>query len=385
MVKVGFPFRPARETRLPKTPLAWFATCLLGLLVAVLFLDALLSLFGGASYLWHLASEATVFTTWSVLHIVLTVLALIAVVGSGMAAWRLRLVTAFLFVALPVPVTLVIAGSGCHTHAACQAMGWAALPPSAFEWQVRIRPVTDRNEAERIAWDALSQASLEDRPFQAKRFGDHWIVSTIDDNGWPGAHAVRVDTRTARTALVPCPEDKIHCGMERPTVSDGRRVYQDVHLGLSAVFPASSAVCTARGHDGEPLGFYAMVRAPEIPCETVDESTQMGVEVARSRPTVCAELHASSAPWRPLSPETSRLFSGQRPTLGGLPSMACELHNGDDVAISVHASTASGHNPGTTYQAYVMTTPLRLAEDIQAFELFLKNVRIGTAAGEQTD
>ncbi|MET4682747.1 hypothetical protein [Brevundimonas faecalis] len=385
MMKVGALLCPEAKARLPKTPLAWFVTCLLGLLVAVLFLGSLASLSNGASYLWYLASKGTVFDTWSVLHIVSAVLALIAVVGSGLAAWRLRMVAALLFAALPVPVTFVIEGSRCHTPDACQAMGWAALPPSAFGWQVRIRSVTDRNEAERIASSALSQANFKDGPFQAKRFDDHWIVSTIDADGWPGAHAVRIDTRTAQTALVPCPEDRIQCGMERPTVSDGQHVYRNAQLGLSAVFPVSSAVCTARSDDGEPRGFYAMVRAPGIPCETLDQSRQMGVEVARWRRNGCPVVEAPSVPWRPLSPETSKLFRSQKPTLGGFPSVACELREGDQVEITVYASTGSGSNPGATYEGYVVTTTSRLVEDIRSFELFLENVTIGAAAREQTD
>lgn len=90
-------------------------------------------------------------------------------------------------------------------------------------------------------------------------------------------------------------------------------------------------------------------------------------------------------PWRPLSPETSKLFRGQGPTLRGFPSVACELRDGDQVEITVYASTGSGSNLGTTYEGHVVTTPSRLVEDIRAFELFLKNVHVGSAAREQTD
>lgn len=383
MVTFGSRFRPDRKARLPKTPLAWFVTCLIGFPVAVLFIGALASLSGGASYLWHLASKATVFDTWGALHSVSTVLSLIAVAGTGLAVWRLRMVAALLFAALPLPATLVIEGSRCDTPGACQAMVWAALPPSAFDWQVRIRSVTDRNEAEWIASSTLSRANLEDGPFQAKRFGDHWIVSTIDADGWPGAHAVRIDTRTARTALVPCPQDKIQCGMERPTASIGPRVYRNAQLGLSAVFPASRPVCTARGDDGEPRGFYALVRAPDIPCETLDQSRQMGVEVARWRLYGCAVVEAPSVPWRPLSPETSTLFRGQSPRLGGYASVACELRDGDQIQISVYAS--AGSDPGRTYEGYIVTTPSHLVEDIRAFEIFLKSVSLGPAVREQAN
>lgn len=90
-------------------------------------------------------------------------------------------------------------------------------------------------------------------------------------------------------------------------------------------------------------------------------------------------------PWRPLSPETSKLFSGQRPTLGGFPSVVCELRDGDQIEITVYASAGSGSNLGTTYEGHVVTTPLHLVEDIRAFELFLQNVSVGIATREQTD
>jgi hypothetical protein len=346
----------------------------------VLFLGALASLTAGASYLGYLASRATVFDTWGALHVVSTMLALISVMGTALAVWRLRMVTALLLAALPIPAAFVIEGSRCDTPASCQAMGWAALPTSAFDWQVRIRSVTDSNDARAIASNALFRASLEDGPYEAKRFGDHWIVSTIDDDGWPGAQAVRIETRTGRTAFVPCPEDRIQCGMERPTVSDGQRLYRNAQLGLSAVFPVSLPVCTTRNDDGEPLGFHAMVRAPDIPCETLDQSRQMGVEVPRWRRNGCAVVGVPSAPWRPLSPETSKLFN-QRPTLGGAPAVACELRDGDQIEITVYASTGSGSD---VYEGYVVTTPAHLVEDIRTFEIFLQNVRLGSAAREQT-
>lgn len=372
--------RPDGRSRLPKTPLAWFVTCLLGVPVAVLFVGALESLAVGAFSLWALASRATVFDTWGALEIVSTVLALIAVVGTVLAACRLRMIAALLFAALPLPATFVIQGSRCDTTAACRSMGWAALPRGAFNWQVRIRSVTDPKEAEWIASGRLWRDHLDDAPFQAKRFGDHWIVSTIDADGEPGAHAVRIDARTGRTALTPCPQDKIQCGMERPTVSDGRRVYRNAQIGLSAIFPASRAVCTTRGDDGAPRGFHAMVRAPDTPCEILDQSRQMGVEVPRWRRNGCVVVEAPSVPWRPLSPETSKLFSDQRPALGGWPSVACELREADQIEITVNASPGSGATLGPRYEGYVVTTPSHLAEDVRAFELFLQNVRLGSAA-----
>lgn len=144
-------------------------------------------------------------------------------------------------------------------------------------------------------------------------------------------------------------------------------------------------MCTTRGDDGEPRGFHARVRAPDIPCEVLDQSRDMGIEVTRRRRNGCAVVGAPSVPWRPLSPETSTLFKGQTPTLGGLPSVACEVREGDQITITVHASAGPGFSPGTIYEGYIVTTPSHLVEDIGAFEKFLQNVSIGSAARAQAD
>lgn len=385
MVKVGSRLLASRKRRYPKSWVGWLVTGLLGIPVAVLFLGALATLTADASYLGNLASKATVFNTWGALNIVSAVLTLIAIVGTVLSVWRLRMVTALLFAALSLPASVVIEGSRCDTTAACRMLGWAALPRTAFDWHVRIRPVTDPNEASAIASNALSDANVDDAPFLEKRFGDHWIVSTIDDDGWPGAHAVRIDTRTAETALIPCPQDRIRCGMERPTVSDGKRAYRNTRLGLSAVFPESRAVCTIRDDDDESLGFHAMARAPDIPCDTIDQSREMGIEVVRWRREGCMSLTAPSVPWRPLSPETSKLFRGRGLTLGGLPASVCEVREGDHISIVAYASTGSGSDAGEDYAGYVITTTEHLSDDIRTFETFLQTVRLGAAAREQVD
>ncbi|MGH7020713.1 MAG: hypothetical protein ACREEY_12570, partial [Brevundimonas sp.] len=123
MMKVVSKIPPSRNTRLPKTPVSWFVTGLLGLAIAVLFMDSLASLADGAFYFWYLASKATVFDTWGALRVVSIVLTLIAVVGTGLAVWRVRMLTALLFAALPLPATFLIEGSRCDTPGACQAMG----------------------------------------------------------------------------------------------------------------------------------------------------------------------------------------------------------------------------------------------------------------------
>jgi len=163
--------------------------------------------------------------------------------------------------------------------------------------------------------------------------------------------------------------------MERPTISDGRRLFRNDRVGLAAVFPASRPVCTARAADDEPRGFFTAVRAPDIPCETHDQSRVMGVEVARSRKNGCAAVDAPSLPWGPLSPATAKLFSGGAPkALAGRPATVCELHWNGYIQISVYAAAASG--PATPYEAFIVTTPEHLAEDVRPFEGFLGNVSL---------
>lgn len=379
MVKAGSPDPPDRSKGEPTSPVTRLIKGLLLLPLGLFLLLALGTLASAALYLGYLVARGTVFDTWGVLAVVSALLSLAAIAGAGFALLRRRVILALAFSVLALPVQFVTEGSRCDTAAACRAMGWAALPAPAFSWSVRIRPVTDPNEAMAIASGALPQSDAGVSPFKAKRFRDHWIVSTIDGDGWPGPHAVKIDTRTARTKLVSCPAGKIQCGMERPTFSDGRRVFRNDRLGVAAVFPASRSVCTSRGDDDEPRGFFALVRAPDIPCDVLDNSRQMGVEVARYRKKGCTAVDAPSLPWRELSAETAQLFR-TRPTLGAGPSFACELHERDQIQISVYAFADSpshqGASRGALYESYIVTTPAHLAEDVRLFEDFLKGVRI---------
>jgi len=362
----------------------WLIKGLLLLLTGFFLLLAAATLIGDSAYLAYLATKATVFDMWAVLSIVSTLLSLTAIVGAGLALWCRKLILAFGFAVLGTPTHVVIEGSRCDTFEACRLMSWAALPSKALSWEIRLRPVEDANEAEAIASAALSRTDRDTSPFKVKQFGDHWIVSAIDHDGWPAAHAVRIDTRSARTSLIPCPADKIQCGMERPRVSDGRSAFRNDRLGLVAIFPASRAVCTSRADDGEPRGLFAMVRAPDIPCDILDASREMGVEIARSGKNGCISVAAKSVPWRALSPETEKLFQSPLPTLGGRPSVICELHEHDQIQISIYASAPSlsptEHSRETLYEAYIVTTPVHLVEDILSFEAFLKTLRIGQGA-----
>lgn len=384
MVKVDPTERPGPLKGGPRFIATWLIGCLLVLLIGLLLLAAVGTLIGAASYLGYLATRATVFDIWGVLSIASALLSVTAIAGAGYALGRRELILALGFAVLPLPTVFVTEGSRCDTAEACRVMGWAALPVRAFAWEVRLRPVTDTNEAEEIASAALSKAGSSDSPFKAKRLGDHWIVPAIDQDGWPGARAVRIDTRSAKASLIACPANKVQCGMERPTVSDGRSAFRNDRLGLTAIFPASRPVCTSRAADDEPRGFFSVVRAPDIPCEILDDSRQMGVEIARSRKNGCASMEARSSPWRPLSPETAKLFRNPAPMLGGKPSVACELHERDQIQISVYAPAPS-RSPGLLYEGYIVTRSDHLAEDIRSFETFLEGVRIGPPTGQRTD
>lgn len=389
MVKVRLTEHARGVRRGPRVLVTWLGRCLAVLLIPLFLIAAVGSLIGDGGYLGYLATRGTVFDAWGVMSIISALLSATAVAGTGYALLRRRLSLALGFAFLAAPAPFVIAASQCDTAASCSVMGWAALPASAFTWEVRLRPVTDPNEARAIASAALWKAGASGSPFRAKRFADHWIVSVVDRDGWPAPRAVRIDTRTAKTSLVACPADKVQCGMERPIVSDGRRVFRNDRLGLAAIFPASRPVCTSRGDDDEPRGFYSMVREPDRPCEVFDDSRQMGVEVAQYRLNGCAVAQAPSVPWRPLSPATAKLFRNPAHTLAGQPAVACELHQHGQIQISLYAPAVSRSNPGPSagalYDAYIVTTPAHLAEDVRSFEVFLEGVRIGSPAGARID
>ena len=161
--------------------------------------------------------------------------------------------------------------------------------------------------------------------------------------------------------------------MQRPAVSDGRRVFRDARLGLSAVFPAGLPVCSSWTHERyDPLGFHAMHRPADEPCEGLDQSRTLGLAVVEAPiPPDC----------RPL-PETSlRAFGGQTPALPGHRSQVCQETSNDQIAIIVRttvqpASTDRGKG-AVDYEAYLLTDRDHLAEDARAFAVFLRTARVG--------
>lgn len=364
-----------------KSVLVWTGRVVALLWIALSLLLAGSGLINSISLNIELASRRTVFEVWAVLHALHLLFALTAILGVAWALTRRRLLTALLFSLLAWPMGYVIEANRCD-YPACRAMAWAALPPGAFDWSVRIRPVTDRGEAETIASAALFKAGSGLGTYQAKRFEDYWIVPTIDDDGRPGPHAVRVDMRTGATSFVPCPAHRMLCGMDFPTESDGRRVFGGARLGLAVSFPAGLAVCPARSHDedvqiDEPRGFYGMLRPADIPCDDIDLSRTLGLEAVKAR-TVTEAL---DEPCKSLSPSVLEAFGGRAPGFADHPGVVCEEVGDDQIAVSVYAAAGPGPAaPKTLYVAWMLTDPAHLAEDARAFEAFLTTARIGAPA-----
>ncbi|TAJ62529.1 hypothetical protein [Brevundimonas sp.] len=364
--------------------LTWFGRVLALLLTALSLLVAAARLFGAGSFIGYLASRGTVFDIWGVLHTLDVLFSLAAIVGAGFALLRRKLLVALLFSLLAWPIGFVIEGSRCDTEAGCRMYGWAALPIGVSEWRLRIRPVTDRNEADSIASMALDRAGSSYSTYNPQRFDDHWIVATINPDGRPGPHAVRIDTRTAATRFVPCPADSMLCGMERPVVSDGERVFSNVRLGLAASFPAGRSVCTARPFEDDlsldGRGFYGMIRDPDIPCDIIDISRDLGLEALKER-TVAEALPQGC---QPLSPALLKAFGGRAPRFAGHQSQVCQETADDQVWVGVFAVAGSRSEGGsvstTLYEAHMRTTEAGLAEDARSFEAFLNRAKIGTLA-----
>lgn len=367
-----------------KVGVIWLGRILALLVIALSLLVAVVSLLGSADFVGYLASRGTTFEIWGVLHGLALLFALIAIAGIGFALLRRKLLMALLFSAFAWPMGFVIEGSRCDTEAGCRMMGWAAMPAGFRDWSIRIRPVTDRNDADNIASMALYEAGSRYSTYNPQRFGDHWIIATINPDGRPGPHAVRVDARTAATRFVPCPADRMLCGMERPVVSDGKRVFSNARWALSMTFPAGRVVCTGRPFDDnlnfDGRGFYGMIRDADTPCDIVDVSRELGLEALKVR-TVAEALEA---PCQPLSPAVLRVFNGRPPGFADRQNVVCEERGNDQIAVGVYTVAGPAPEGGsastTLYQAWMLTDAAHLAEDARTFEAFLKTARIGAPA-----
>lgn len=352
-------------------------------LIVFLLLVAALHMVGQTYHLAYLLARATTFDVWSALSLASVLLTLTAIIGAGVSLWRRRLFRALLFAVLPLPVLLVMAGSSCH-HGDCRLVQWASLRPGPLvDWSIRLRPVEDENEARWIASSAVSAAGLDGSAFQTRRFDDHWLVSMINSDGEALPHAVRIDGRSGRTRIVPCPADRIRCGMAWPILADGRRPFSNPDLGITAVFPADLPVCIARNEDDDaPRGFVGIYRSSEEPCDAVTPDRQLGVEVAYFPRLTCPMPTHPDLDWRPLSDENLALFANGAPTLAGQPSLACELRQGGHIQISVYGPMPPPGEPGVPrYEAFITTTPEDLPSDIRRLESLLETVILGSPRG----
>ncbi|WP_298744684.1 hypothetical protein [uncultured Brevundimonas sp.] len=359
-----------------KTVLVWAGRVLALLWIALSLLLAAMSLVGSGPQIVDLATTETVFGIWSVLAVLDVLFALAAILGVGVALVRRKLLLALLFSLVAWPVGFVIEASRCD-YPACRSMAWAALPAWTGDWSIRLRPVTDPREAENIASAALDKVVSGYSAYYPKRFDDHWIVPTINGDGWPGPSAVRIDTRTAATRFVPCPADRMLCGMERPVMSQAGQVFSNARWGLSMSFPAGRAVCIARPYEearrDEARGFYAMIRDADTPCDIVDPSRTLGLEALTARTVT----EARQEPCKPLSPARLKAFGGAAPGFAGRQSVACEEVTEDQIAVSVFAFAEPGSGaPTTLYEAWVLTDPAHLPEDAREFETFLRTARL---------
>lgn len=365
---------------LTRRALVWGGRVVAVLWIALSLLVAMLGLMESGPRILDLLSRETVFEVWGAMSVLAGLFSLTTIIGAGIALVRRKLLPAMLFSVLAWPVGFVIEASRCD-YPACRSMAWAAFPPWAGDWSIRLRPVTDPREAENIASAALHEAGSEYSAYYPKRFDGYWIVPTINDDGWPGPSAVRVDTRTAATRFVPCPADRMLCGMERPVVSEAGQVFANARWGLAVTFPAGRAVCTERPDDearrDEARGFYGMIRDADIPCDIVDPSRALGLEALTARTVTEARLE----PCKPVSPARLKAFGGRPPGFPGHASVACEEITADQIAISVFAFAAprpGSGAPETLYEAWVLTDPAHLAEDARSFEAFLATARIPT-------
>jgi len=358
--------------------LLWAVRLLALLWIGLSLLMGIPRLIGAGEFLVYLATRGTYFDIWGLLSLLEVLFVAVAVIGAAVALWRRKILLGALVAVLAWPIGLAVEATRCD-YPACRAMAWAALPRQAGEWSVRIRPVTDANEARAIASGALFEAGSSDHPYDPKQFDGYWIVPTTNGHGWPGARAVKIDTRTGATRFVQCPADRMLCGMERPVISQAGQVFSNAEWSLAVTFPAGRAVCTERPEDEtrqvEPRGFYAMVRDAEIPCDIVDPSRALGLAALKERTVT----EARGEPCKPLSSERLTALGGRPPAFAGYRSTVCEEVVGDAIAVSVFtfASPRAGPAaPPTLYEAWMLTDEAHLTEDARLFETFLGGARI---------
>ena len=123
-----------------------------------------------------------------------------------------------------------------------------------------------------------------------------------------------------------------------------------------------------------------MIRDPDIPCDTIDISRDLGLEALKER--TVAEAFPQGC--QPLSPVLLKAFGGRVPRFAGHQSQVCQETADGQVWVGVFAVAGSRSEGGsvstTLYEAHMRTTEAGLAEDARSFEAFLSRAKIGTPA-----
>ncbi len=158
------------------------------------------------------------------------------------------------------------------------------------------------------------------------------------------------------------------------------RPFENVEMGLTAVFPVGSRVCVARS-GGAPRGFYAWYGGTGAGCENPEPSPPafMGVDASFNARSY-RSLRQAAVGCRPLSPSVGRLLRGLPLSLAGRPSLACQAYRSKDkIRITVYAMAGapSGDGaPGVIYLATLRSTAGRLERDLSMFQTFLGKLSI---------
>ena len=378
------PSRPARQW------LRWIAVGGLALLIVPSLLLAALQLGIQGNLLYGTLTRGTTIELWHLMALFVIALCSTAIVLAVIAIRSGRMLLALLSSTLWVPGFIVFGPQICDTEHACAISIQRVLPPEAAYWSIRIRPVDDANEVRELARSELWERGVDNSPFRITRFDDHWLVSTINADGAAGPYAVSVDARTGDANLVPCPSDLIRCGMEWPTLSDGRRRFTNADLGISAVFAEGQPVCVLRGEDDAPRGFSAEFRDPGAACDEGAPDRRMGVELSWHPRRSCPVPAAPTLAWGPLTPETRAHFTGGQPRLEGMMFIVCELHADRPPDISIPHQIeilvlaipdADPSIPSVLpIEAFLVTTSDDLARDVRMFGAFLQNLTITSPA-----
>lgn len=157
---------------------------------------------GSSEYLIYIGTRGETIELWTVLSL-LDVLLTIAGVAGGL--WFLRHRKpgmAALFFLLPIPTPFVIEANRCDVFPSCYATQWAILPREAFDWDIRIRDVTEQS-AEGYANEALRKAGLRYTAWYPKLANRQWRLETRNDDFERGPDDVVIDARTGGARIIP--------------------------------------------------------------------------------------------------------------------------------------------------------------------------------------